>query len=515
VVPTEGPARTANDAVDRPTSDRTATLVLVMLCLLCAGHALYSLRRGLMSPVLESQGFRESQTALTAYWLWRGGPWLAYETPVLGAPWSVPFELPVYQGLVAMLRAIGVPIATGGRLVAFAAYLGCLWPLWMLSRTLRFPTTTFLTVSAVVLAAPVYLCWGRTVLMETTAVFFGLLWLASVAALLDRPRWPVALSAFVAGSLGILVKATTFPAFAAAGGLLILGHYYRASGARWRTLPLTALALVGPFVTGFVWVAFTDAVKRSSEIGVLLTSDRLVGWNFGVLAQRVDPSVWRNLVLLRSIPEMFGYGGIAAGTALGGLFLSRRHAAAAAGSAAGFLAAFLVFMPLHVVHAYYLAAIALLALVTVGLALAAILDSGYRVAGLALLAATLAGQLYYFHVYYVPWFSGDHWGRKTHQAGILTRAYTDLGDGIIVLGIDWSSEIAYYSERRSVTVPAWLPADLKRRLYADPQRFLGSARFGAVVACPWPHTDDLDRAFLANRRVLASADGCRILAAER
>jgi hypothetical protein len=427
----------------------------------------------------------------------------------------VPFELPLYQGLVAMLRALGVPITTGGRLVAFAAYLGCLWPLWMLSRTLRFPTTTFLTVSAVVLAAPVYLYWGRTVLMETTAVFFGLLWLASVAALLDRARWPVALGAFTAGSLGVLVKATTFPAFAVAGGLLILGSYYRTRGTCWRALPLTALALVGPFVTGFAWVACTDAVKRSNEIGLLLTSDRLATWHFGVLAQRFDLSVWRDLVLMRSMPEMFGYGGVVAGVALGGLFLSRRHAAAAASSAAGFLAAFLVFMPLHVVHGYYLAAIALLALVTVGLALAAILDSGQRVAGLAMLVAILAGQLSYVHGYYAPWFSGDHWGLKTHQAGFVTRGQTDRNDGIIVLGIDWSSEIAYYSERRSVTVPAWLPMDLKRRLYADPQRFLGSARFAAVVSCAWAGTDDLDRAFLANRRVLASVDGCQILAAQR
>ena len=514
-MPPDGPALPANDAVDHPIGDRAVIMALVILCLLCMGHALYSLHRGLLSPVLESQGFRESQTALSAYWLWRGGPWFAYETPVLGAPWSIPFEFPVYQGLVAMLRALGVPIAVGGRLVAFAAYLGCLWPLWMLSRTLRFSTTTFLTVSAVVLAAPVYLVWGRTVLMETTAVFFGLLWLASVAAFLDRPRWPVALGAFAAGSLGVLVKSTTFPAFAVVGGLLILGYYYRARSEYWRTLPLTALALVGPFVIGFAWVAFTDAVKRSNDIGLLLTSDRLVGWNFGVLARRFDLAAWRDLVLMRSIPEMFGYGGIVACAVLGGLFLSRRHAVAAAGSAAGFVAALLIFMPLHVGHAYYLAAIALLGLVTVGLALAAILDSGHRVAGLAMLVAMLAGQLYYFHGTYAPWFSGDHWSRKTHQAGFLTRIHTDRGDGIIVLGIDWSSEIAYYSERRSVTVPGWLPKDLKRRLFADPQRFLGSARFGAVVWCAWTGTDDLDRAFVADRRVLASVDDCKILAAQR
>ena len=138
---------------------------LVAACLLCLAHAIYYLLLGITSPVLEGNPFRETQTALSAYWLWRGGPWFAYETPVLGYPWSVPLEFPIYQGLVAILRGFGVPIHIGGRLLSFGFYVACLWPLSRLFRVIDLPRTAFLTMSALFLSAPTYVFWGRTVLM--------------------------------------------------------------------------------------------------------------------------------------------------------------------------------------------------------------------------------------------------------------------------------------------------------------------------------------------------------------
>jgi hypothetical protein len=490
-------------------------IALLVLFLVCFAHALYSLRSGLTSPVLESHGFREGQTALTAYWLWRGGPWLAYETPVLGAPWSIPFEFPIYQGLVALLRGLGIPIALGGRLVAYVAFLGCLWPLWMLCRTLRFRPSTFLTVGALVLAAPTSLVWGRTVLIETTAVFFGIAWLACVGAFLDRPRLLMALGAFGLGSLGVLAKSTTLVGFAVVGALMTLARVYQLKKEDWRTIPLMVLALLGPFVVGAVWTLFAEAVRRQNEIGAMLSLRHLRFWTFGSLAQRLSASLWGDIILNRTIPDLLGYGGVIACVALGGLLLSRRHALAAAGCAAGCLTGFFVFTNLHIVHAYYLPAIALLALMSVGLAVSAIIESGHRAIGLAMLVAIVAGQLTFFRSVYAPRFAADHSRLETYRAGLLAREHTAPDEGIIVLGIDWSSEVAYYSERRSVTVPLWLPTRIKQRLFANPQAFLGSSRFGAVVACTWTRTDDLERAFVADRRLLGSADGCRVLSAQK
>src|SRR5262249_18342164 len=74
---------------------------------------------GLFQPLLDQYAFRQTQTALTSYWLMRGGPIFAYETPVLGFPWSIPFEFPLYQLLAAALSLVGVPLDAAGRIVSF------------------------------------------------------------------------------------------------------------------------------------------------------------------------------------------------------------------------------------------------------------------------------------------------------------------------------------------------------------------------------------------------------------
>ena len=56
-------------------------------------------------PPLDVHSFRQTQTALTSYWFIHQGFQFAYETPVVGAPWAIPFEFP---------RRFQVPSATPG-----------------------------------------------------------------------------------------------------------------------------------------------------------------------------------------------------------------------------------------------------------------------------------------------------------------------------------------------------------------------------------------------------------------
>ena len=67
------------------------------------------------SPILDMFGFRQAQTAISAYWIAKGGPLFAYQTPVFGYPWSIPFEFPLYQWLVALLAdSSGLSLDQGG-----------------------------------------------------------------------------------------------------------------------------------------------------------------------------------------------------------------------------------------------------------------------------------------------------------------------------------------------------------------------------------------------------------------
>src|SRR3954452_9141958 len=193
--------------------------ILACVGLLCLCHAAYYLLVGIAQPVVS---WRETQTALSAYWLWREGPRLAYETPVLGAPWAIPFEFPLYQYLIAGLRWLGVSIEVGGRLLSFAFFVATLAPLWILLKELRFKPETFLIVAILFLSAPICISVSRAVFIETTAVFFSVLWLAFIVLYLNRSGMANLGFALAAGCVAMLVKATPLPAYGVIAACLIL-----------------------------------------------------------------------------------------------------------------------------------------------------------------------------------------------------------------------------------------------------------------------------------------------------
>src|SRR4051812_33748795 len=164
---------TLSDTRDVTAFDQAAPKWLVILAwCLAAGamvHAVYVASAWLSIPLLDQHGFRQTQTALTTYWLMHGGAFLAYETPVVGSPWSIPFEVPFYEGLVAILALAGVPLDAAGRLVSFAFFLGSLWPIRMLWKDLRLPPAGLPIGFALLLASPEYSFWSRSFLIESSA----------------------------------------------------------------------------------------------------------------------------------------------------------------------------------------------------------------------------------------------------------------------------------------------------------------------------------------------------------
>jgi hypothetical protein len=379
-------------------ADRRLEIATTVLLIVLLGQAIYVLWLGLFQPIMDMFAFRQTQTAISAYWLWKGGNWFAYETPVLGYPWAIPFEFPLYQYLVVLLRLVGVPIDVGGRLVSFGFYLGCLWPLWLLFKSYRLGRYAYLTVSILFLSSPLCLYWSRTVMIESCALFFGLLWLALLARLLSAPRLMNLVWTVLAGTCAVLAKSTTFPAFLVVGGLLFLHQVLRdglAAPYR-RPLILAVIAFVLPLLLGFVWVAYSDAVKLHNIFGSRLTSAMLNTWNFGTWAQRKSSQFWLDVVLLRSLPQIFGYGFLLAIGLAGAALASRRFAVPMVLATVGFFVPFLVFTNLHFHHDYYQYANALFGLAAVGLGIASIAEAGRRWLASIGLACVVALQAAFF-----------------------------------------------------------------------------------------------------------------------
>jgi hypothetical protein len=420
--------------------------------------------------------FRQPQTAFSAYWMLGHRYQIAYETPVFGPPWSMPFEFPFYQWVVAGLTTLtGWPLDQTGRVVAEGFFLMCLGPSWSLLGRLGVTPQRRVPALALLLVSPLYLFWSRAFLIETTALFLMLAYLAAAWAYLDRPRVGMFLLAVVFGILAALVKITTCSAAWLCLSLLLARSVRRHE--RWRQV-LAGAALVGISLgAGVLWTRFADGLKEQNPFARHLTSRALWEWNFGSWELRWQWLTWGNIFLHNYV--------LARQNALL-LFslllapLAGRRCLPAAGCGLVYLTLPLVFTNLYRIHEYYACAsmifqVGAVALVVVGLSER---DGWRRWLGSALAAVFLTTAAYDYLVVYYPIQAVN----RVESAAVCqaVQEHTDSDDVILVLGCDWGSDIPYHSRRRALMVPVWSStplADLPRYL----ERLHGYRLRGLVI----------------------------------
>jgi hypothetical protein len=108
-------------------------------------------------PTLDAHGFHQTQTAISVYWMLHEHVFINYLTPVLTSPWSLPFEAPVCQVIVAAFQTlIGPSIDASGRLVSLAFFCGALRCCYQIIRQLlpRDRVTALLFVVAASMSPP-------------------------------------------------------------------------------------------------------------------------------------------------------------------------------------------------------------------------------------------------------------------------------------------------------------------------------------------------------------------------
>ncbi len=412
---------------------------------------------GWNNSLLDDNAFRQTQTAISTYYMVGRPPTLAYETPVLGPPWSLPFEFPLYQWLVAgLVTLLGTPLEQTGRLVSVAFFLLSLLPANALLRRLRLTREHRLMVLSLALVSPFYVFWSRTFLMESTALCFGLSYLAFAVTCCEHPGPRPALGVLVTGTLAALVKITTFTT-CFIGVLLIVAYtaFRRKTG---RRLWVQGMLHAVPVVLALAWTHYADGVKAQNQFGQFLTARALHAWNFGTLEQRLNAESWA--AIGRRLGLMVGHLGML-GVGLAGLFLAGRR-----WPEAGFcvLLAFsgpLIFLNLHVVHEYYPYANGIYLIAAVGITLAALMERGgvYRRGATYLLAALLAVSAFRYMQYFYPKQSLD----RLQQVDVAraVRRVTRPAEVLLIVGCDWSPEIPYYSSRRALMIPDWRTVSLQ------------------------------------------------------
>ena len=457
-------------------------------------------------------GFRQAQTALSTVYLARRGPFLAYETPVIGAPWSVPFELPLYQYLVAAgVRHLHTDLVSTGRFVNLAFFYATLAVVWSLLGSLGVASAHRPIFLTLLVTSPLYVFWSRCFMIESTALFLAAAYLDAVVRALRSRTWLPVVVAALTGILATLVKPTTWIAFAALAGLAIAVVAYRswrqtASFGVQRMAILACACFLVPLLALSAWTRYADAVKSQSAIGSEMRSDAPVVKHhlYGTLAQRLDPQTWETIVD-RTVPDVTGR---CAGLLLPvvALMATRRRWGWYAAALGAFVLPIAVFTNLHVVHNYYAYANGIFLLVASGWAIEGLLRARPTLHWLAhgLLIACAAIAVYGYHHPGVrhdfPAYSGASFtGYGAEQArdeqaaarlGTLVRQATRRNAVVVGIGLDWSSELPFYAKRRALMIPNWAPRDLQTPMIDGSLAHLRPDEVDALVECPGSSKDD-------------------------
>jgi hypothetical protein len=433
----------------RPPTPVESRLLLGIFILSLIFHC-WGVQVGWTSKNLPGGEFRQAQTALSAYWIKAENNFsLAYPTPVVGKPWSIPMEFPLYQWSVVVTgKLTGWGLTKAGRAVSIGCFYVCLPAVFLLLRRWHVAPARRWLVLAVILTCPLYIFYTRAFLIETMALMFGLwFWVAFERAVAERSKAWLAVAIVVGAGAG-LVKVTTFILYLLPAGWWAVGRLWAARKQGWPTeLAWMIAATAVPFGATCWWLDFADATKALNPLGVAFTSAGLREFNLGTNATRFSPELWATKTRIVAeqltwLPGLLVCGGLA-------LTVGRARWREIAACAGCFVSVLAIFPVLYAYHDYYYVANTVLLLVAMGLALVALVESGharwlaYGTAGLV-----LAGQGWRYAEHYFPTQRALSPGGDglTHSL----QALTDPDDVIVILGQDWNSMTPYYAQRRAV-----------------------------------------------------------------
>ena len=445
---------------------RTCSLAVLCLSIACVLFSVWAVSIGWNNTIFDAHGFRQSQTAITVYYTKWGSEFLRYETPVLGPPWSIPFEFPLFQAIVAAVwHILPLQLDQAGRLTSIALFYFTLLPLFTLLCELKLSKLTALVTIALLAVSPQYIFWSRTFMIESTAMCLAVVYLMFTVLTLNnagtegKKAWIFGgLSAF-AGALAGVVKVTTYAPFFL-GALLLIGCTIWKQWDRFRSrvtlmILLPVCALLIPVVCVAVWTSYADSVKNVSTITQFLTSPLLGGWNFGTLQQRVEFASYTHFAGIgigHVVDDLIGNRYLlliscVVGVAVGGYRLRVMLTCLAL-----YASAIAIFFNLHFQHTYYAYANGIFLITLLGAAVGSLLDAGSWKSwvGVCLFSVAIGSCVAHYLDGYYRVQRANAPGRSA-TAAIIDGATTP-NDVLLIYGLDWSPELPYQAHRRAIMI---------------------------------------------------------------
>lgn len=442
--------------------------LLVGIFVLCVGIHFYCSLVGWNNTLDDIHGFRQTQTAISTFYTIKDGFTFKYIIPVLGAPWSLPFEFPIYQWIVATLVLLfKTPLDQTGRFVTLVFFYLSFFPLYALLGYLVKNSGHRLIILSFVLLNPIYLFWSRTFMLESTALFLNLSFLWGTAKSLEHQRPKYIISALLAGVLASLTKLPTFVAFCFPASIIFLWFWWKEKLSRFAPKILLkyggyGVLLVGiPLLCELRWIQFSDYQKSLNPIAAEYLTSKVLGfWIFGTSQQRFSLETWQTIFERPLVLNMLGQLSIGKIrifnlVLLVGFFLllNPRRRKEILLSFACFLFGPALFTNLYYVHDYYFNANSVFLAIFLGLVIISLLEMPagklLHLTKIVFFVLLLLLSLHqYTRVYYGPQKTNHVWRKNIAE---IIKANTSEKDILLIYGQDaWSPVIPYYSERKAL-----------------------------------------------------------------
>lgn len=434
---------------------------------------------------LSGHEFRQTQTALIAYYIDQENNFsVHYSTPILGKPWEIPLEFPLYEWSVVLLsRGTGWAHFISARSISLACFYLTLPAFFLLLGQMGMPPVRRLLMLALFLVTPVYIFYSRSFLIDPMAWMFSVWFLALFVQTMHTRQWRFLIACALCGTAGALIKSLVWFAWvlpAAIYGAILLGRVVKERNrhAVVRTFAWGLATIVVPVVALTWWVKMTDAIKEKHASAYIFTSANLSRDNYGTftLASRLSQKVWRSFLdrWHEAIVAPWMMGAIV----LVGLICFPRERLRVAAAAGLFILAQLVIPKAYADQDYYYYICAAFVVLAFGFVINGVMDLEWPrpVKWIIILVPFVAMGYAYRQSYFQQ--------QKIESRGGtgLSKALRDLLPEkciLIVAGNDWASMIPYYSQHKALMIRNGLEWDnaYLTRAFAD----LKGEEVGALV----------------------------------
>jgi len=255
----------------------------------------------------EQHNFRQAETAIIISSFFNDGFSLFnYEMPIMGDPWHIMFECPIYQSLVYFIMILFHQnnIDLWCKIVSIIMFYAGVPIFKKLIKLITNNDEASYFAVGCYLISTYTIYWSRGALIDYTSVFFALVYTLELFQWLDTKNYKNYIIGIVFGCLGYIQKSTTMFPYVFLLAILIILHELKYitidNKIHWNMflsyikenivrLLFLAIICIVPVIPGLMWVKHADYVNSLSPYSEGFASYNMTGWNYGTLAQRFKP----------------------------------------------------------------------------------------------------------------------------------------------------------------------------------------------------------------------------------